>query len=110
VTPPPVTNATENMHDKALDLYWLGRRNIEEAMNGPGGPEIDRIMQEHEEEAEKIANGDAWEHGFWAGTLTFLRLIQGLATRENYVDEDGESITAETVRANAAEEYPNLDS
>eukprot|EP01043_Picozoa_sp_COSAG02_P067593 COSAG02_NODE_10923_length_1831_cov_1.228060_1_plen_96_part_00 len=36
--------------------------------------------------------------------------IQGLATREDYVDEDGESITAETVRANAAEEYPNLDS
>jgi hypothetical protein len=68
-----VTNATENMHDKALDLYWLGRRNIEEATNGPGGPAIGRIMQEHEEEAEKIANGDAWEHGFWAGTLTFLK-------------------------------------
>ena len=71
---------------------------------------FDIHSEEHEEEAEKIANGDAWEHGFWAGTLTFLRLIQGLATREDYVDEDGESITAETVRANAAEEYPNLDS
>jgi hypothetical protein len=70
-----VATAAEDMHEKAFDLYWLGRRNIEEARQGPGGPAIERIMEEHPEEANKIANGDAWEHGYWAGTLAFLRLV-----------------------------------
>ena len=30
-----VNGATQATHDKALDLYWLGRRNIEEAIDGP---------------------------------------------------------------------------
>jgi hypothetical protein len=104
-----VTTATEDMHEKAFALYWLGRRDIEEARHGPGGPAIDRIMEEHVEEAEKIANGDAWEHGYWAGTLSFLRLIMGLSTTEGYVGDD-ETITAEMIRASALEEYPCLDS
>ena len=83
-----VNGATQATHDKASDLYWLGRRNIEEAIDGPGGPAIERIMTQHEDEAGKIANGDAWEHGYWAGTLTFLRLIQGLSVTNGYVDEE----------------------
>ena len=58
---------------------------------------IDRIMEEHAEEAEKIANGDAWEHGYWAGTLSFLRLIMGLSTTEGFVGDD-ETLTAEKMR------------
>ena len=105
-----VNGATQATHDKASDLYWLGRRNIEEAIDGPGGPAIERIMTQHEDEAGKIANGDAWEHGYWAGTLTFLRLIQGLSVTNDYVDEDGEEITTAMIRENAQEEYPMLDS
>ena len=105
-----VNGATQATHDKASDLYWLGRRNIEEAIDGPGGPAIERIMTQHEDEAGKIANGDAWEHGYWAGTLTFLRLIQGLSVTNGYVDEDGEEITTAMIRENAQEEYPMLDS
>ena len=105
-----VNAATQATHDKASDLYWLGRRNIEEAIDGPGGPAIERIMTQHEDEAGKIANGDAWEHGYWAGTLTFLRLIQGLSVTNDYVDEDGEEITTAMIRENAQEEYPMLDS
>ena len=103
----PGTQAT---HDKALDLYWLGRRNTEEAIDGPEGPAIERIMTQHENEAAKIANGDAWQHGYWAGTLTFLRLIQGLSVTNGHVDEDGEEITTAMIRENAQEEYPMLDS
>ena len=98
-----VNGATQATHDKALDLYWLGRRNIEEAIAGPGGPAIERIMTQHADEAGKIANGDAWEHGYWAGTLTFLRLIQGLSVTNGYVDEDGEEITTAMIRENAQE-------
>ena len=105
-----VNGATQATHDKALDLYWLGRRNIEEAIAGPGGPAIERIMTQYEDEAGKIANGDAWEHGYWAGTLTFLRLIQGLSVTNGYIDEDGEEITTAMIRENAQEEYPMLDS
>ena len=105
-----VNGATQATHDKASDLYWLGRRNIEEAIDGPGGPAIERIMTQHEDEAGKIANGDAWEHGYWAGTLTFLRLIQGLSVTNGYVDEDGEEITTAMIRESAQEEYPMLDS
>ena len=43
-------------------------------MNGPGRPAIERIMATYEE-AQRIANGDRWEHGYWARTLTFARLI-----------------------------------
>ena len=50
-----VNGATQATHDKALDLYWLGRRNIEEAIAGPGGPAIERIMTQYEDEAGKIA-------------------------------------------------------
>ena len=32
-------------------------------MNGPGGPAIERIMATYEE-AERIASGDQWEHGY----------------------------------------------
>ena len=71
-----------------------------------------RIMTQYEDEAGKIANGDAWEHGYWAGTLTFLRLIQGLSVTNGYLDEDGEEITTAMIRENAQEEYmyPMLDS
>ena len=72
--------------------------------------EIERIMIEHEDEADKIANVDAWEHGYWAGTLTFLRLIQGLSVTNGYVDDDGEEITTTMVHENAQEECPMLDS
>ena len=105
-----VNAATQATHDKASDLYWLGRRNIEEAIAGPGGPAIERIMTQYEDEAGKIANGDAWQHGYWAGSLTFLRLIQGLSVTNGYVDEDGEEITTAMIRENAQEEYPMLDS
>ena len=105
-----VNAATQATHDKASDLYWLGRRNIEEAIAGPGGPAIERIMTQHADEAGKIANGDAWEHGYWAGTLSILRLIQGLSVTNGYVDEDGEEITTAMIRENAQEEYPMLDS
>ena len=83
-----VKGATRATHDKAFGLYWLGRRNIEEAIDGPGGPAIEEIMTQYAHEAGKIANGDAWEHGYWAGTLTFLRLIQGLSVTNGYVDEE----------------------
>jgi hypothetical protein len=85
-----VTTATENMHAKASDLYWLGRRNIEQARHGPGGPAIERIMSEHEEEADKIASGDTWEHGYWAGTLAVLRLAAATELREYNSLKQGE--------------------
>ena len=105
-----VTSATENMHEKALDLYWLGRRNIEEARHGPSGPAIERILADHAEEAQKIANGDVFEHGYWAGTLTFLRLIEGLAISEDDRDDEDNVISAASIRASALAEYPCLDS
>jgi hypothetical protein len=98
---------------KAYDLYWLGRRDIETARHGPGGPAIERIMANHAAEAEKIANGDQWEHGYWAGTLAFARLIQGLAQVEDHVcedDPDADPIPVATLRAQALAEYPVLDS
>jgi hypothetical protein len=105
-----VTSVTENMHEKAFDLYWLGRRNVEEARHGPGGPTIERILADHAEEAQKIANGDVWEHGYWAGTLTFLRLIEGLAVSEDDQDDEDDVISAASIRASALAEYPCLDS
>eukprot|EP01047_Picozoa_sp_COSAG01_P077800 COSAG01_NODE_14145_length_1491_cov_1.500718_2_plen_129_part_00 len=105
-----VTSVTENMHEKAFDLYWLGRRNIEEARHGPSGPAIERILADHAEEAQKIANGDVWEHGYWAGTLTFLRLIQGLTVSEDDQDDEDDAISAASIRASALAEYPCLDS
>ena len=65
-------------------------------------------MTQHADEAGKIANGDAWEHGYWAGTL--IHLIQGLSVTNGYLDEDGEEITTAMIRENAQEEYPMLDS
>ena len=105
---PPSSNACNG---KAFDLYWLGRRNIEEAMNGPGRPAIERIMATYEE-AQRIANGDRWEHGYWAGTLTFARLILGVAQTEDRIDEDedAERTPVAVLRARALAQYPMLDS
>jgi hypothetical protein len=104
-----VTTATEDMHKKSFDLCWLGRfrHNIEAARQGPGGPAIERIMEEHVKEAEKIANSNAYEHEYWDGTLTFLRFIVGLSTTEGYVEDDV-TITAAMIRACALEDYPCL--
>ena len=65
---------------------------------------------DHEWRGEKIANQDAWEHGYWVGTLTFLRFVQGLSVTNGYVDDDGEEITAATSRENSQEDYSMLDS
>ena len=107
-----VSTASSNAaNGKAFDLYWLGRRNIEEAMTGPGRPAIERIMATYEE-AQRIANGDRWEHGYWAGTLTFARLILGVAQTDDLVEDedDAESTPVAVLRARALAQYPMLDS
>ena len=81
-------------------------------MNGPGRPAIERIMATYEE-AQRIANGDRWEHGYWAGTLTFARLILGVAQTEDRIDEDDpdtERTPVAVLRARALAQYPMLDS
>ena len=101
---------------KAFDLYWLGRRDVDEAMDGPGAGSITRIRQAYPAESERIINGDGWEHGFWAGTVSFARLINGLAVTNETVrdhvdmDSDEEPMTAAELRASAYDEYPMLDS
>ena len=112
------TTAANACGGKAFDLYWLGRRDIEVARLGPGGPAIERILAEHTDEARRIADGDAWEHGYWAGTLSFARLTTGLAQVDDMKlydgqcsdDEDEPPIPAADVRAGALAEYPELDS
>ena len=112
------TAATNACSGKAFDLYWLGRRDIEVARRGPGGPAIERILAEHPDEARRIADGNAWEHGYWAGTLSFARLMDGLAQVDDMKlyddqcsdDEDDPPIPAADVRAAALADYPALDS
>jgi hypothetical protein len=112
------TTAANACNGKAFDLYWLGRRDIEVARSGPGGPAIERILVEHTDEARRIADGDAWEHGYWAGTLSFARLTTGLAQVDDMKlydgqcsdDEDEPPIPAADVRAAALAHYPVLDS
>ena len=85
-------------------------------MNGPGAPGITRIRQAYPAESERIINGDGWEHGFWAGTLSFARLINELAVTNDTVrdhvdmDSDEEPMTAAELRASAHEDYPMLES
>ena len=94
------------------------RRDIEVTRHGPGGPAIERILVEHADEARRIADGDAWEHGYWAGTLSFARLMNGLAQVDDVKlydgqcsdDEDDPPIRAADVRAAALADYPVLDS
>ena len=112
--------ASDACGGKAFDLYWLGRRNVEEAMNGPGADAITRIRQAYPTESERLIDARtpflaAWEKGFWAGTVSFARLINGLAvTNETMCDVDTESdeepMTAAELRAAAHDEYPRLDS
>ena len=58
-------------------------------------------------------------NGFWAGTPSFARLINGLAVTNETVrddpafddiDSDEEPMTAAELRASAHEDYPMLDS
>ena len=99
------------LHIRPSKIFSLDFKvRISRTCRNLGGSAIERIMTQYEDEAGKIANGDAWEHGYWAGTLTFLRLIQGLSVTNGHVDEDGEEITTAMIRENAQEEYPMLDS
>ena len=67
-------------------------------------------------DVKAIINGDTWEHGFWGGTVSFARLIDGLAVTNETVrdhvdmDSDEEPMTAAELRASAHEDYPMLDS
>ena len=85
-------------------------------MNGPGAGSITRIRQAYPAESEAIINGNTWQHGFWGGTVSFARLINGLAVTNEDVrdhvdmDSDEEPMTAAELRASAYEDYPMLDS
>ena len=71
-----------------MELFWIGKRDAREILADPahelaaGAPAIRAIMQQYPEQAERIIDGDAWEHGYHAGALAFARLIAGLAVIE----------------------------
>ena len=75
----------EREEKKAFDLYWLGRRNVDEVCMDPGHPSfasVNEILAKYPKEAQEIADGDAWKHGVAAGKLAILRRLLGLVTTE----------------------------
>ena len=108
--------------EKSFDLYWLGRRHVQEVLDiGPSHPSHSGVvaaLKDYPEEAQKIADGDQWEHGFHAGVVAFSRLINAQATTEwedftgNTDDPEHPWFSPEGARSTAEEEYPHglLDS
>jgi len=108
--------------EKSFDLYWLGRRNVQEVLDmGPSHPSysgVVKCLKDYPEEAQKIADGDDWQHGFHANGVAFSRLINSLATTEwedftgNTDDPEHPWMSPEGARKQAEEEYPHdlLDS
>lgn len=116
-----MNKAIKPLASKAFDLYWLGRRPVYEILANPrthalgaGAPAIRKTFNDYPEEAKKIADGDAWEHGYYAGIVAFSRLVQGLATTEwqdvSTDDPDYPWYSPEAQRRAALEEFPMLDS
>jgi hypothetical protein len=105
---------------KSFDLYWLGRRGVQAVLDaGPSHPShagVVAALEDHPEEAEKIADGDSWEHGFHAGVVAFSRLVNSLATTEwqdftgNTDDPEHPWLSPKGARTGAEEEWPMLDS
>ena len=106
--------------EKSFDLYWLGRRVVQDVLDeGPSHPShtgVVAALKDHPEEAQKIADGDAWEHGFHAGVVAFSRLVNSLATTEwedytgNTDDPEHPWLSPEGARLEAERAYPHLDS
>jgi hypothetical protein len=75
----------EREEKKAFDLYWLGRRNVDEVLADPDHPSfasVNEVFAKYPQEAQEIADGDAWKHGVAAGKLAILRRLCGLVTTE----------------------------
>ena len=106
--------------EKSFDLYWLGRRVVQDVLDmGPSHPShkgVVAALKDHPVEAQKIADGDSWEHGFHAGVVAFSRLVNSLAVTEwedftgNTDDPEHPWMSPEGARTSAEEEYPMLDS
>ena len=64
---------------KSFNLYWLGRRNVLEVLDmGPSHPSYKGVvatLKDYPVEAQHIADGNNFEHGFHAGVVAFSRLI-----------------------------------
>jgi hypothetical protein len=91
---------------KGLDLHWLGRRNVNDVLDGgspcASRPSVVKILNKWPREANIIKNGgfeSNWESGFWSGVCATGRLF-------------GELSSAADDRAieHAWDEFPMLDS
>ena len=109
----------EREEEKAFDLYWLGRRNVDEVLADPGHPSyssVNQVLAKYPQEAQEIADGDAWKHGVAAGKLVILRRLLGLVTTEwqdwtGCTDDPAHPWNSpEGARVEALEEEDNYDS
>ena len=115
-----VREACRRHGEKSFDLYWLGRRVVQEVLDEglshPSHSGVVAALKDHPVEAQKIADGDAWEHGFHAGVVAFSRLCNSLATTEwedytaNTDDPEHPWLSPEGARTEAERAYPHLDS
>ena len=114
-----ILEAFEPLERKSFDLYWLGRRCVADVEADPTHPShsgVLQVLKKYPEEANKIANGDSWEHGYHAGMIAACRLVLGLASTE-WVDFTGNTDDSEhpwmspaAERRQALEDFPMLDS
>jgi len=121
-------------NDKPFDLHWLGRRDINQVLDG-GSPRASRpgvveILMKYPKEGETIRNGgfeSNWEMGFWSGVVALGRLVAGVDDPTEIFDQHPEEYgdgdqdwnelsekKKERVRsdmvANEWDEFPVLDS
>lgn len=108
----------EPLERKSFDLAWLGRRCVADVEADPSHPShsgVVQVLANHPEEAEKIANGDAFEHGYHTGMMAACRLVLGLASTEwtdfsEGTDDPGRPwMSPEAARRQALEDFPMLD-
>lgn len=114
-----VRTLIQREEEKAFDLYWLGRRNVDAVLSHPVHPSFNgatQILAKYPKEAQEIADGDAWKHGVAAGKLVVLRRLHGLVTTEwqNWTgctdDFEHPWQSPEGARLEAMEEEDNYDS
>jgi len=114
-----IREAFEPLERKSFDLYWIGRRCIADVQADPTHPShsgVRQVLAKYPEEANKIADGDSWEHGYHAGMIAACRLVLGLASTEWIDFSEGTDdatrpwMSPAAERRQALEDFPMLDS
>ena len=98
-------------------LVWTARSSLPNRLEiGSRNLPVDEVERYHDEVARLSGPAGDWHHGFNSGVLGTLRLVSDLQGAEDLAqrfnedyDDDENLCTAESLREQAIEEFPRLD-